>query len=111
MTEPQPSALMQGSLDLLILRALSLEPMHGWGVSRRIEQFSHGVLQVNQGSLYPALHRMEQRGWITASWGASETNRRAKYYTLTPTGRSRIAVEEETWRRFTGAVEQVLRST
>jgi PadR family transcriptional regulator, regulatory protein PadR len=110
MVETQPSALLQGSLDLLILRALALEPMHGWGVSRRIEGFSRGVLQVNQGSLYPALHRMERRGWVSASWGASESNRRAKYYALTAAGRRQLEVEEAAWRRFTGAVEQVLRA-
>jgi len=100
--------VLQGTLDLLILKALSLEPMHGWGVALRIQQISRDILQVNQGSLYPALHRLEHRGWIAASWGASENNRRAKFYRLTPTGRKRLDAELATWRRFAGAVELVL---
>jgi PadR family transcriptional regulator PadR len=100
--------VLQGTLDLLILKALSLEPMHGWGVAQRIGQISEKVLQVNQGSLYPALHRLEQRGWIASSWGISENNRRAKYYRLTATGRRRLDAEQAGWRRFVRAVELVL---
>ena len=100
--------VLQGTLDLLILKALSLEPMHGWGVSQRINQISEGSLQVNQGSLYPALHRLEYRGWIRAEWGASENNRRAKFYRLTATGRKQLAAETAQWRRFSNGVELVL---
>jgi transcriptional regulator len=103
--------LLQGTLDLLILKALSLEPMHGWGVAQRIEQFSRGTLTVNQGSLYPALHRLEHRGWIRAEWGTSENNRRAKYYRLTATGRRQLAEETASWERFSAAVALVLRTT
>ncbi|MGH7551571.1 MAG: PadR family transcriptional regulator [Longimicrobiales bacterium] len=100
--------VLQGTLDLLILKALSLEAMHGWAVSQRIREVSEGTLQVNQGSLYPALHRLEYRGWITAQWGASENNRRAKYYRLTATGRKQLTVETEQWRRFATGVELML---
>ena len=100
--------VLQGTLDLLILKALSLEPMHGWGVAQRIQDVSGNVLQVNQGSLYPALHRLEHRGWIAAEWGTSENNRRAKFYRLTATGRKQLAAEQATWRRFAGAVEAML---
>ena len=100
--------VLQGTLDLLVLKALSLEPMHGWAVSQRIRQISQDALQVNQGSLYPALHRLEYRGWIAAEWGASENNRRAKFYRLTDTGRSQLATELEQWRRFASGVELVL---
>ncbi len=100
--------VLQGTLDLLILKALSVEPMHGWGVAQRIQQISRDVLQVNQGSLYPALHRLEYRGWIAASWGASENNRRAKFYRLTATGRKQLRTELATWRRFSSAIELVL---
>ncbi len=100
--------VLQGTLDLLILKALSVEPMHGWGVAQRIQQISRDVLQVNQGSLYPALHRLEYRGWIAASWGASENNRRAKFYRLTATGRRQLQTELATWRRFSTAIELVL---
>lgn len=100
--------VLQGTLDLLILKALSIEPMHGWGVAQRIQQISRDVLQVNQGSLYPALHRLEYRGWIAASWGASENNRRAKFYRLTATGRKQLQAELATWRRFSSAIELVL---
>ena len=100
--------VLQGTLDLLILKALSLEPMHGWGVAQRIQDVSGNVLQVNQGSLYPALHRLEHRGWIAAEWGTSENNRRAKFYRLTATGRKQLATELDTWRRFAGAVEAML---
>ncbi len=100
--------VLQGTLDLLILKALSLEPMHGWGVSQRIQQVSKEALQVNQGSLYPALHRLEHRGWIAAEWGVSENNRRAKYYRLTATGRRQLEEEVALWRKFARAVELVL---
>lgn len=101
--------MLQGTLDLLILKALSLGPMHGWGVSERIQQFSSDVLQINQGSLYPALHRLEHRGLITARWGRSENNRRAKFYEMSAAGRRQLAEEREDWRRFVEAVDAVLR--
>jgi transcriptional regulator len=100
--------LPQGTLDLLILRTLALEPQHGWAISERIQQVSRDVLQVPQGSLYPALHRLERGGWITAEWGTSENNRRAKYYALTRRGRQRLTAGEERWRKLTGAVALVL---
>ncbi len=100
--------LPQGTLDLLILKTLALEPQHGWGISERIEQVSSDVLSVQQGSLYPALHRLERRGWIKAKWGASENNRRAKYYELTKSGRKQLEAEENAWRKLTAAVGQVL---
>lgn len=106
---PQPAAdVLQGTLDLLILRAVSLEAMHGWGISQRIRQMSRGVLEVNQGSLYPALHRLENRGWLDATWGSSDNNRRAKFYQITTAGRKEMAKQTSTWRRFSGAVEAVL---
>ncbi|HUF49574.1 MAG TPA: PadR family transcriptional regulator [Longimicrobiales bacterium] len=101
--------LPQGTLDLLILKSLSLEPMHGWAISERIREVSQAVLQVPQGSLYPALHRLERRGWIRAQWGASENNRRAKYYELTRAGRKQLAKEAAEWDRLTAAVSLVLR--
>ena len=101
--------LPQGTLDLLILKALSLEPMHGWGISERIQQVSRETLQIPQGSLYPALHRLERRGWISASWGASDNNRRAKYYELTRAGRNRLEAEAQDWERLTTAIALVLR--
>lgn len=104
----QHPEVLQGTLDLLILKALSLEPMHGWAVAQRIRQISDSSLQVNQGSLYPALHRLEYRGWIAAEWGASENNRRAKYYQLTARGRKQLALELDLWRRFATGVELVL---
>lgn len=103
--------LPQGTLDLLILRAVSLEPQHGWAISERIQQLSSEVLQVQQGSLYPALHRLERRGWIKAKWGQSENNRRAKYYELTKRGRLQLEKRRESWRRLTLAVDQVLNAT
>jgi PadR family transcriptional regulator PadR len=102
--------VLQGTLDLLILKALSLQPMHGWGVSERIRQMSRDVLKVNQGSLYPALHRLEHAGIIAAEWGASENNRRAKYYRLTAAGRRRLVEETAAWERFATAVQHVLRT-
>ena len=101
--------LPQGTLNLLVLKALSLEPMHGWAISERIHQVSRATLQVPQGSLYPALHRLERRGWIKADWGESDNNRRAKYYRLTTAGRRQLAAEEDAWRKLTAAVELVLR--
>lgn len=100
--------LPQGTLDLLILRVVALEPQHGWAISDRIRRVSRDVLQVQQGSLYPALHRLERKGSITASWGVSENNRRAKYYTLTPSGKRRLESEVDAWRTLSVAVRQVL---
>jgi PadR family transcriptional regulator len=107
MTDPRLD-LPQGTLDLLILKALSLGAMHGWAVSERIHQVSRATLQVPQGSLYPALHRLERRGWIKATWGASENNRRAKFYELTRAGRKQLADEADAWQRLTAAVALVL---
>ena len=100
--------LPQGTLDLLILRTLALEPQHGWGISERIQQISSNVLQVQQGSLYPALHRLERRGWIKARWGMSENSRRAKYYNLTRGGRKQLDSEAGAWRKLSAAMAQVL---
>ena len=100
--------VLQGTLDMLVLKALSLEPMHGWGISQRIQQISRDVLQVNQGSLYPALARLEVAGWLDAEWGVSENNRQAKFYSLTRTGRERLEEETENWRRLSAAVTRVL---
>ena len=100
--------LPQGTLDLLILRAVSLEPQHGWAISERIQQVSSDVLRIQQGSLYPALHRLERRGWIKARWGTSENNRRAKFYELTKKGRQQLEIEKDAWQRLTAAVAQVL---
>jgi transcriptional regulator len=102
------ATVLQGTLDLLILKAASLEPMHGWGISQRIQQISRGVLEVNQGSLYPALHRLVKRGWLAASWGVSENSRRARFYRLTPAGRRQLTQETATWRRFSSAVDEIL---
>lgn len=104
----KPSDLIQGTLDLLILKTLSLQPMNGWAIAQRIEQVSNDVLQVQQGSLYPALHRLEQQGWIRADWAATEKNRRAKYYSLTAAGRRQLAKELANWERLSGAVALVL---
>ena len=101
--------LPQGTLDLLILKALSLAPMHGWGISERIHQVSRETLKIPHGSLYPALHRLERRGWISASWGASDNNRRARFYELTRAGRRRLEAETQDWERLTTAVALVLR--
>jgi PadR family transcriptional regulator, regulatory protein PadR len=103
--------LPQGTLDLLILRTLALGPQHGWAVSERIHQVSSKVLQVRQGSLYPALHRLERRGWIKARWGASENNRRAKYYELTKDGRKQLEAERTEWEKLAAAVAQVLETS
>ena len=103
--------LLQGTLDLLILKTLALEPMHGFGISQRIEQVSREVFRINQGSLYPALHRLEQRGWISAKWRESENNRRAKYYQLTRTGRKRLSAEAQNWKRVSAAIDRILQTT
>jgi len=100
--------LPQGTLDLLILKALSLQPMHGWAISERIQQVSRAALQIPQGSLYPALHRLERRGWVRASWGSSDNNRRAKYYELTRAGRRQLGAETAAWKKLTNAVELVM---
>lgn len=100
--------LPQGTLDLLILKALSLGPQHGWAITERLHQVSRATLQVPQGSLYPALHRLERHGWISARWDASDNNRRAKYYELTRTGRRQLKAETEDWRRLTSVVDLVL---
>ena len=105
------SDVLRGTLDLLILKTLNLEPMHGWGISARIQQFSRGVLDVNQGSLYPALQRLEQRGWIDSEWRTTENNRRAKYYRLTSSGRRAVGSETDNWRRYVAAVELILKSS
>ena len=103
--------LLQGTLDLLVLRTLALEPMHGWGIAQRIQQVSKDALQIGQGSLYPALHRLEYKGWIKAEWGASENNRKAKFYRLTPEGRRQLRHEVKTWEAYATAVAKVLGAT
>jgi len=110
MSKPK-SDLLQGTLDLLVLKTLALGPQHGWGISQRIQQISQDVLQVNQGSLYPALHRLEQQGWIAAGWGTSENNRQAKFYRLTRTGQRQLEAETENWERLSQAVARILQST
>lgn len=100
--------LLQGTLDLLILRTLRLEPLHGWGISKRIRQTSRGVLEINQGSLYPALYRLEDRGWIEGRWGLSREGRRAKIYRLTTAGRKQLEHEKRNWRKFSAAIDWVL---
>jgi transcriptional regulator len=108
----EPKAdLLQGSLDLLILKSLILGPLHGWGISKRLRQLSVDVLAVNQGSLYPALYRLEDRGWVDAEWGVSPEGRRVKVYTLTTAGRKQFRAEQEQWRIFSGAVARVLEAT
>jgi transcriptional regulator len=102
--------LPQGTLDLLILRTLSLGPQHGWAISERVQQVSGDVLRIQQGSLYPALHRLERRGWIKAQWGTSDNNRRAKYYELTKSGLKQLEAEKDAWEKLTAAVSQVLRA-
>jgi PadR family transcriptional regulator PadR len=106
---PPPTDLLQGTLDLLILKTVTLEPMHGWGIAQRIQQVSNNALQVGQGSLYPALHRLEYKGWIHSDWGSSENNRRAKFYSLTSAGKKRLAAELRDWDRLTTAIALVLR--
>ena len=107
---PSNIDLPQGTLDLLILRTLSLGPQHGWAISERVQQISSDVLRIQQGSLYPALHRLERRGWIKARWGTSENNRRARYYELTRAGRKQLEVETDAWRKLAAAVAQILES-
>lgn len=102
--------LPQGTLDLLILRTLALGPQHGWAISERVQQLSSEVLRIQQGSLYPALHRLERRGWIRAKWGKSENNRRAKYYELTRLGDKQLEVEKDSWLKLTSAVARILES-
>ena len=107
----KPTDLLQGTLDLLILKTIALEPLHGWAIAQRIRQLSNDVLQVQQGSLYPALQRLERQGWIGADWGASENNRRARFYHLTAPGRRRLEKEEAAWERLAGAVTLLLRTS
>ena len=101
--------MIQGTLDLLILRIVALEPMHGWAIAQRLRQISNEVLQVQQGSLYPALHRLEERGWLRSEWGASEQAKRAKFYTLTATGRKQLEQQRAEWARLSAAVDLVMR--
>jgi transcriptional regulator len=108
MKQPSRLDLLQGTLDLLILRALQTEPMHRWAISERIQQISEDVLQVNQGSLYPALHRLEHQGWIKAEWGVSELGRRARFYHLTASGKKQLQLEADQWARLTAAIGRVL---
>jgi PadR family transcriptional regulator PadR len=105
--QPTPDVL-RGTLDLLVLKTLTLEDMHGWGIGQRIQQISKGVLEVNQGSLYPALQRLEQKGWISSEWRTSDANRRAKYYHLTALGRRALGAETSNWRRYVDAVDLIL---
>jgi PadR family transcriptional regulator PadR len=108
MTNKNKGDLLQGTLDMLVLKALELEPMHGWGITERIEQWSEKVLQVNQGSLYPALYRLQRQGWIKSSWKTTENNRRARYYALTAAGLRQLAAERESWERLSAAVNLVM---
>jgi transcriptional regulator len=108
MSQPSKLDLLQGTLDLLILRTLEAGPRHGWAISERIQQISGDALRVNQGSLYPALHRLEHQGWIQAEWGVSELGRRARFYRLSASGRGQLEVETETWRRLAAAIGRVL---
>ena len=108
---PDRTELLQGTLDLLILKSLILGPLHGWGISKRLRMMSDEIFEVGQGSLYPALYRLEERGLIASSWGISEEGRRAKFYTLTAAGRREFAAERAQWRRFASTVELVLRAT
>ena len=107
----KPTDLVQGTLDLLILKVLALEPMHGWAIALRIRQMSSEVLQVGQSALYPALHKLEKQGWITSQWKTSETNRRARYYTLTRAGRKAVAQETANWERLSAAISGIVRAT
>src|ERR1700744_1089239 len=110
MAAPTPNDLLQGTVHLMILTAVSLEPMHGWGISQRIQQITRGVLEVNQGALYPALHRLEDQGWLDATWGTSENNRRAKFYRLTAAGRRQLSSEGRDWQRYPHAVHRLLQA-
>ena len=111
MTQRKGQDVLRGTLDLLILKTLSLEPMHGWGINQRIQQLSEGILEVNQGSLYPALQRLEYRGLVSTSWGTSDQRRRAKYYRLTRDGRNALKAEVRSWRRYVGVVDGILEAT
>src|SRR3989442_1571152 len=106
----RPTDLVQGTLDLLILKTVALRPMHGWAIAQRIKQLSNEVLQVQQGSLYPALHRLEKKGWIQAEWGKSDNNRRAKYYSLTKAGRRQLEREAISWERLSSAISAIVRA-
>jgi len=106
----KPNDLIQGTLDLLIMKTIALQPMHGWGIAQRIRQLSKDVLQVNQGALYPALHRLEHHGWIKASWGDSENNRRARYYSLTRAGKKYLEAQQANWDRLSVAINFVLKN-
>ena len=106
----KPTDLVQGTLDLLILKTLALEPMHGWAIAQRIRQMSGDVLQVGQSALYPALHKLERHGWITSEWDVSDTNRRAKYYSLTRSGRKAVAAEAANWERLSAAISTIVRA-
>ena len=109
MPSSSPSSdVLRGTLDLLILKTLTLEPMHGWGIAKRLRQLSQDALEVGQGSLYPALYRLEERGWVRAEWGTSPEGRRAKFYTLTAAGKRQFAADRSQWRAFAAAVEHVL---
>ncbi len=108
MPEEDRIELPQGTLDLLILKTVALEPLHGWGISERLQQISKDVVQVQQGSLYPALHRLERRGWLRPKWGTTENNRQAKYYEITAAGRKQLVAETKSWRKLAGAVASVL---
>jgi PadR family transcriptional regulator, regulatory protein PadR len=111
MTTRQKKDLLQGTLEMLVLKALSLGPMHGYGISQRIRQLGDEMLRVEEGSLYPALYRLEELGWIQSEWGSSEKNRRARFYSLTATGRSQLEIEQENWRRFVLTIGKVLDAT
>ena len=111
MTKREGQDLLRGTLDLLILKTLSLEPMHGWGINQRIQQLSEGILEVNQGSLYPALQRLEYRGLVSTSWGTTDQRRRAKYYRLTRDGHNALRAEVRSWRSYVGVVDGILEAT
>jgi PadR family transcriptional regulator, regulatory protein PadR len=111
MPRDNPADVLQGTLDLLVLKTLALEPMHGWGIAQRIQDLSRNAFDVGQGSLYPALARLERRGWVAADWGTTENNRRARYYRLTPLGQRQLRQETESWRKYAHAVDLVLRAT
>ena len=106
---PRQTPLLQGTLDLLILKSLSLQPLHGLGVSRRVEQITRGAYTVGPGSLFPALHRLEEKGWLVSSWGDSENNRKAKYYRLTPAGKKMLAAEASRWEQLTTAISRLMK--
>jgi transcriptional regulator len=111
MASPGKTDLLQGTLDMLILKIVALGPVHGYGIAQRIQQISKEVLQVQQGSLYPALHRLEKRGWLAAEWGESDNGRQAKFYKLSPVGRKQLAAEEATWNRLSGAVALIMQTS